>query len=146
MEAYDATTTTTSARLVNMSARTQVGAGAAILIAGFVITGDALKPVLLRAVGPSLAQFGVTGVLADPQLALFRQGSTAAIQQNDNWLSAANVAQIGLASAQVGAFTLPANSRDSAMLVTLEPGSYTAQVSGVANTTGVALVEIYEVP
>lgn len=102
--------------------------------------------VLLRAVGPSLAQFGVTGVLADPQLALFRQGSTAAIQQNDNWLTAGNVAQIGLAGAQVGAFTLPANSRDSAMLVTLEPGSYTAQVSGVASTTGVALVEIYEVP
>ncbi len=146
MEAYDATTTTTSARLVNMSARTQVGAGASILIAGFVITGDAPKQVLLRAVGPSLAQFGVTGVLADPQLALFREGSTAAIQQNDNWLTAANVAQIGLASAQVGAFTLPANSRDSAMLVTLEPGSYTAQVSGVASTTGVALVEIYEVP
>jgi hypothetical protein len=146
MEAYDAATTTTSARLVNLSARTQVGTGASILIAGFSITGDAPKQVLIRAIGPSLAQFGVTGVLADPQLALFRQGATTAMQQNDNWLSAPNVAQLGLASAQVGAFTLPATSRDSALLVTLEPGSYTAQVSGVGNTTGVALVEIYEVP
>jgi len=146
MEAYDAATTTTAARLVNLSARTQVGTGAAILIAGFSITGDALKQVLIRAVGPSLAPFGVTGVLADPQLALFRQGSAAAIQQNDNWLAAPNVAQIGLVGAQVGAFALPANSRDAALLVTLEPGAYTAQVSGVGNTAGVALVEIYEVP
>ncbi len=146
MEAYDAATTTTAARLVNLSARTQVGTGAAILIAGFSITGDASKQVLIRAVGPSLVPFGVTGVMADPQLALFRQGSATAIQQNDNWLAAPNVAQIGLVGAQVGAFALPANSRDAALLVTLEPGAYTAQVSGVGNTAGVALVEIYEVP
>ena len=73
-------------------------------------------------------------------------GSATAIQQNDNWLAAPNVAQIGLVGAQVGAFALPANSRDAALLVTLEPGAYTAQVSGVGNTAGVALVEIYEVP
>lgn len=146
MEAYDAATAPTAARLINLSARTQVGAGASILIAGFSITGDAPKQLLIRAVGPSLAGFGVTGALADPQLAIFRQGSASPIQQNDNWLSSPNVAQLGLASAQVGAFTLPANSRDAVLLVTLEPGAYTAQVSGVGNTTGVALVEIYEVP
>jgi len=146
MEAYDTSTTNTSAKLVNMSARTNVGTGGSILIAGFAIQGDAAKQVLIRAIGPSLTQFGVTGVLADPQLALFRQGASTAIQQNDNWLSATNAAQLGLASAQVGAFTLPATSRDSAMLVTLEPGTYSAQVSGVGNSTGVALVEIYEVP
>ncbi len=146
MEAYEAATATTAARLVNMSARTQVGTGASVLIAGFSIAGDAPKQVLIRAIGPSLAQFGVTGVLADPQLALFRQGTTAALQQNDNWLAAPNAAQIGLAGAQVGAFALPANSRDAALLVTLEPGTYSAQVSGVGNTTGVALVEIYDVP
>lgn len=146
MEAYDASTTNTSAHLVNLSARTNVGTGGAILIAGFAVQGDAPKQVLIRAIGPSLTQFGVTGVLADPQLALFRQGANTPIQQNDNWLSAPNVAQLGLVSAQVGAFTLPANSRDSALLVTLDPGNYTAQVSGVGNTTGVALVEIYEVP
>ncbi len=146
MEAYDASTTSTTARLVNMSARTNVGTGGSILIAGFSITGDAPKQVLIRAIGPSLTPFGVTGVLADPQLALFRQGTTTALQTNDNWLSAPNVAQIGLVGAQVGAFTLPPNSRDAAILVTLDPGSYSAQVSGVGNTTGVALVEIYEVP
>lgn len=146
MEAYDTSTTNTSAKMVNMSARTSVGTGGSILIAGFAIQGDAPKQLLIRAVGPSLTQFGVTGVLADPQLALFRQGSNTLIQQNDNWLTSPNAAQLGLASAQVGAFTLPANSRDSALLVTLEPGSYSAQVSGVGNTTGVALIEIYEVP
>ena len=146
MEAYDPSTTTTTARLVNMSARTSVGTGGSILIAGFSISGDAPKQLLIRAVGPSLAQFGVTGVLADPQLALFRQGNATALQQNDNWLAAPNAAQIGLAAGNAGAFALPANSRDAALLVTLDPGTYTAQVSGVDNTTGVALVEIYEVP
>jgi hypothetical protein len=148
MEAYDASTSPTAARLVNMSARTVVGTGGSILIAGFVIQGDVPKQVLVRAIGPTLASFGVTGVLADPQLALFRAGATTALQQNDNWLSSTNAAQIGLAAAQVGAFALPPNSRDSALLVTLDPGSYTAQVSGGGNGpgTGVALIEIYEVP
>jgi hypothetical protein len=145
-EAYDASTQPTAARLINMSARTRVGTGAAVLIAGFSIKGDAPKTLLIRGVGPGLTQFGVTGVLADPQLALFREGSTTPIQQNDNWLTATNAAQVGLAAGQVGAFSLAANSRDAALLVTLDPGTYTAQVSGVGNTTGVALVEIYEVP
>lgn len=146
MEAYDASTTNTSARLLNLSARTRVGTGAEILIAGFAVQGDAPKQVLIRAIGPSLTQFGVTGVLADPQLALFPQGTNTIIQQNDNWLASTNAAQIGLASSQVGAFALPPNSRDAVLLVTLEPGTYSAQVSGVGNTTGVALVEIYDVP
>jgi len=146
LEAYDAATTASAARLVNLSARTVVGTGGAILIAGFAIQGDAPKQLLIRAVGPSLTPFGVAGVLADPQLALFRAGSNTAIQQNDNWLAAPNAGQVGLAAAQVGAFALPPNSRDAALLVTLEPGSYTVQTSGVGNATGVALVEIYEVP
>ncbi|MBL9202764.1 MAG: metallophosphoesterase [Opitutaceae bacterium] len=146
MEAYDASTTNTSARLLNLSARTRVGTGAEILIVGFAVQGDAPKQVLIRASGPSLAQFGVTGVLSDPQLALFRQGANTVIQQNDNWLASTNAAQIGLVSSQVGAFALPPNSRDAVLLVTLDPGTYSAQVSGVGNTTGVALVEIYDVP
>lgn len=146
MEAYDAATVPTTARLINLSARTRVGTGASILIAGFSIAGDVPKRVLIRAVGPTLASFGVTGVLADPQLALFRQGTAAAIQENDSWMAAPNLSQLSLSSAQAGAFALPPNSRDAAMLVTLEPGAYTAHVSGVGGTTGVALVEIYEVP
>lgn len=146
MEAYDAATVPTTARLINLSARTRVGTGASILIAGFSIAGDVPKRVLIRAVGPTLASFGVTGVLADPQLALYRQGNAAAIQENDSWMAAPNLSQLSLSSAQAGAFVLPPNSRDAAMLVTLEPGAYTAHVSGVGGTTGVALVEVYEVP
>jgi hypothetical protein len=67
------------------------------------------------------------------------------MQVNDNWIASANAAQLSLAMAQVGAFTLPALSRDAAMLVTLEPGAYSAQVSGVGGTTGVALIELYDV-
>ena len=146
MEAYDTAANATSARLVNISARTQVGTGGSVLIAGFVVQGNAPKQLLIRGVGPTLSAFGVTGVLADPLLTLYRDGSASPIQQNDNWLAATNVAQIGLKSALVGAFVLPAASRDAALLVTLDPGTYTAQVSGVGGTTGVALVEIYEVP
>ncbi len=144
-EIYDATPTDTfttgTARLINVSARTQVGTGADILIAGFNIGGASAKTLLIRAVGPTLSVFGVTGVLADPKLDLY-SGATV-LQSNDNWSGAS---AIGTAASSVGAFPLDATSRDAVLLVTLQPGSYTAQVSGVGSTTGVALVEIYEVP
>lgn len=146
MEAYDASTQATAARFSNMSARTFVGTGASILIAGFTVKGDAPKTVLIRGIGPGLTQFGVTGVLAAPQLSLNRSSDSAQLQQNAGWLTSPNAAQIGLTAAQVGAFSIPANSPDSAILMTLDPGSYTAQVSGVGGATRVALVEIYEVP
>ncbi len=144
-EIYDATPANAflaaTPRLVNVSARTQVGTGADILITGFNIGGATPKTLLIRAVGPTLSVFGVTGVLADPKLDLF-SGSTV-LQSNDNW---AGASAIGTAATSVGAFPLDATSRDAVLLVTLQPGSYTAQVSGVGATTGVALVEIYEVP
>jgi len=84
-----------------------------------VILGDVPKQVLIRPLVPVSLEFGVAGVLADPQLALYRQGSAAAMQVNDNWIASANAAQLSLAMAQVGAFTLPALSRDAAMRVTL---------------------------
>ncbi len=141
VEAYDAEATATPVRLVNLSARTQVGTGDDVLIIGFVVTGNGPTTVLLRAVGPGLAQFGVGGVLTDPQLRLFAAGSETALHVNDNWDS-------GLAPtfAATGAFALPVSSKDAALLVTLQPGAYTAVVSGVNNATGVALVEVYEVP
>jgi hypothetical protein len=80
-------------------------------------------------------------VLTDPQIAVFTSGG-AQIASNDNWSDNANAAQI---SANSG-FPLPAGSKDAALLLTLNPGTYTVQVSGVGNTTGVALVEVYEVP
>lgn len=144
-EIYDATPvasfSTTTPRLINVSARTQVGLGGDVLIAGFVIAGGTSKTVVIRAVGPTLAAFGVPGTLIDPKLDVY-SGSTV-IHSNDNWGGAA---AFSAAFANVGAFALTNASRDAAVVVTLSPGNYTAQVSGVGNTTGVALVEVYEVP
>ena len=128
-------------RLINVSARTLVGTGADRLITGFVITGPTPKTVLVRAIGPTLAAFGVTGALSDPRLELY-SGSTQ-LFANDDW---ANASALAATTARVGAFALPPASRDSALVTTLAPGAYTAQVSGAANSTGIALVEVYEVP
>jgi hypothetical protein len=142
-EIYDATPASSfsvaTPRLINVSARTQVGTGDDVLIAGFSIGGSTPLRVLIRAVGPTLAAFGVGGTLADPRLQIFR-GQTQ-IAENDNW-AAADAATFG----SVGAFALQANSRDAALVITLQPGTYSAQISGVNNTTGVALVEVYELP
>jgi hypothetical protein len=129
--------------LTNVSSRAQIGTGADTLIAGFTITGGGTRTVLIRAVGPSLAPFGVSGVAADPKLDVYRAGAAAPISSNDNWDGAAALA---LAFTRVGAFALPPGSRDSALLLTLPAGSYTAQVTGVGNTTGVVLLEIYQLP
>jgi WD40 repeat protein len=140
-EIYD-TAPAAGAKLVNVSARAHVGTGSGILIAGFSVSGNVPKQVLIRGVGPTLVRFGVPGILANPRLDLYR--GTTLLQTNDDW---GGTAALGSAFAQVGAFTFSgATSQDSALLVTLPPGNYTAQVSGVANSTGVALVEVYEVP
>jgi hypothetical protein len=140
-EAYDLDTGAPPARIVNLSVRNQVGTGDNILIVGFVISGANPVSLLLRGVGPALTQFGVGGALANPRLQLFN-GATF-VGENDDW---GGFAPLNAAFATVGAFALPAASRDSALLVTLQPGSYTAQLSGVAGATGVALVEVYELP
>jgi len=138
----DGTYTPTTPRLVNVSARAQVGIGGNILIAGLVIGGSTAKTVLIRASGPALAPFGVPGTLPDPQLQLY-SGSTL-IGSNRGW---GGIRQVALAAASVGAFAWNSpSSADSALLVTLPPGAYTAQVSGAGGDTGVALVEVYEVP
>ncbi|MDP3073020.1 MAG: hypothetical protein Q8N18_22190 [Opitutaceae bacterium] len=131
-------------RLINVSARTVSGTGADVLIAGFVIAGPpgSSKRVLLRAIGPTLTVFGVGGVLADPKLELYNAGSVK-IQENDNW---GGGAELAAAFGAVGAFGLDGASRDAALLANLAPGNYSAQVSGVGGGTGVALVEVYEVP
>jgi hypothetical protein len=140
VELYD-TGSGISPRLVNVSARNQVGTGDNILIFGFFVDGTGTKNLLIRAVGPRLADLGVTGVLADPRFEVFRAGTTAAVANNDNW-----DASLATTFNAVGAFALTAGSRDAALVTALAPGSYTVQVSGVNNGTGEALVEIYEVP
>ncbi|MBI5693224.1 MAG: DUF1800 family protein [Verrucomicrobia bacterium] len=128
-------------RLGNLSTRAQVGTGGNVMITGFVVQEGAPKRVLLRAVGARLATapFNLSGVLADPQLQLYNSQG-ALVLANDNW-SATDLATMN----SVGAFTLTNGSRDAALVATLSPGTYTAQVSGVGNTSGVAILEVYDV-
>ncbi|MBS0632524.1 MAG: delta-60 repeat domain-containing protein [Verrucomicrobia bacterium] len=138
-EIYDGDANQVSAKLINISARSQVGNGDGILIAGFVIT-DGAKTLLIRGKGPSLP--GVSGVLADPQLALY-QGNTL-IANNDNW---GGTAELKSAFSLVGADALAADtSKDAALLVTLPSGAYSVHVSGVGGTKGVGLIEIFVLP
>jgi hypothetical protein len=145
-EIYDVTAgaafTPATPRLVNVSARAVSGTGADVLIAGFVIAGPGTKSVLIRAIGPTLRNFGVTDVLADPRLELI-SAAGAKLQENDNW---GGGPALTAAFTAVGAFPLAASSLDAAVFATLGPGGYTAQVSGIGGGTGVTLIEIYEVP
>jgi arabinan endo-1,5-alpha-L-arabinosidase len=147
-EVYDTTPagtyTASSPRLVNLSARVEVGTGGNVLIAGFVIGGSAARTVLVRASGPALVSFGVAGTLPDPQITLTNLGTGAVVASNNAW---GGNPDISGPAASVGAFPWSnPSSADSALLVTLPPGNYTATVSGAAGDTGVALVEVYEVP
>jgi len=128
------------ARLANLATRGQTGTGASILSAGFVIGPGPNKQVIIRAIGPSLSAFGLTGLLADPFLTLFNNTTGVTLATNDSW-QASDAAVM----ASVGAFALPAGSKDAVIVTTLPPGAYSAQVSGVGGTTGLAIVEIYEV-
>ena len=123
--------------LVNLSTRAQVGTGGNILIAGFVIGGSGSKQVLVRAVGPGLAQY-LSGTLADPRLELTTLGGTV-LAANDDW----GTADAAAIAAGPGAPLAP-GSKDAALIVTLPAGAYTALVRGVNDTTGIALVELYD--
>ena len=130
-------------RLINVSARAQVNTGDDVLIAGFAIAGSTSKTVLIRATGPALAGFGVPGTLVDPKLELV-SSSGVTISESDNWSGSAAVT---FAAGKVGAFPIAdLQSKDAALVVTLPPGGYTAKVTGADGGTGVALIEVYEVP
>ena len=131
-------------RLMNLSARGQVGTGGNILISGLAITGTAPKTVLVRAAGPALAGFGATGALAAPVLTVLDSAGRM-VANNAGWGRNPDPAAIATAAAQVGAFAFPAGSADSAVLVSLPVGNYTTQIAGANNTTGIALVEAYDV-
>jgi hypothetical protein len=137
IEGYDLDSTTTTTRLVNISTRGQVGANDQVLIGGFIVSGSQPKNLLLRALGPSLTAAGVSGALTDPMIEL-HNSSGAIIASNDNWQSGTQATAItatGLA---------PTNPLESAILTTLSPGNYTAIVRGTNNTTGIGLVEVYD--
>ncbi len=139
VELYEADS---AGRAVNFSARGPVGSGDGLLIGGFVVSGATAKRVLVRAVGPTLAAYGVAQPLADPVLTLY-QGQNA-IASNDQWAAGDDAADIVAATGAAGAFALPADSADAVLLITLNPGVYSILVSGKAGAGGVALVEIYD--
>jgi hypothetical protein len=132
-------------RMLNVSSRAQTGSGASAHIAGFVVAGPKPKQLLIRGVGPTLASFNVAGALTDSVLTIANSAGQL-IATNDDWGTNANLADLGAATTAVGAFTLASGSKDSALLVTLDPGVYSAQVNGVGGATGISLLEIYEVP
>ena len=142
------------ATLVNESSIGAVAGTSTILIGGFVIEGNSPQTVLIRGIGPGLSQFGVPGVLAAPSLSVF-DGKQTLIAQNQAWGAPISVSggqlpatasAIAAAASSAGAFTLASGSNDTSVLVTLPPGPYTAQLSGVGGTSGIGLVEIYVVP
>jgi hypothetical protein len=126
------------AKVVNLSSRGPVGTGDDVMISGIIVRGSQLKRVLARAIGPSLASAGVPDELADPTMEVHSSYGTV-VGTNDNWQSSqeAEITATGLA---------PTNSAESAILLTLPPGSYTAIIRGSGNTTGNALTENYELP
>jgi autotransporter-associated beta strand protein len=142
VEVYDADPSPPAARLTNVSVRAPVGSGANILIGGFVIGGSTAETVLIRAIGPSLMPlFGLVQPLASPVLSVF-SSSQQLVATNTVWGgNPALAAVFGV----VGAYTISPGSQDSVVLVTLPPGAYTAEVTGLGNTSGIATLEVYEV-
>lgn len=154
VEVYDAGDMTDgTSRIINLSSRGTVAPNGT-LIGGLVISGNAPKTLLVRAAGPALTKYGVSNVLADPEVSVYdSQGNVVAT--NDNWEVDSNVgatssinygAAISSAAASVGAFSFDAGSKDAALVITLPAGAYTIQAKGVGGTSGAALIEVYELP
>jgi hypothetical protein len=122
--------------MANISTRGLVGTGQGQLIGGFIITGGP-KLVMIRAMGPSLAAVGVSPTLANPALTLYAGGTQLA--SNDDWKTNTNVADI------IASGLAPSDDLEAVLLIRLEPGAYTTVVSGSGSTTGIGLVEVYEV-
>jgi hypothetical protein len=147
VEVWDMDTYTpfTTKKLTNVSTRGNVGTGNDVLIGGFIVNGTAPKRLLIRGAGPSLSAMNVSGVLATPHLQLYNSSGTI-IRENYSWQTGNDPGLVSNAESSTGAFSFGNGSADSAILIVLPPGSYTAEVSGANQTTGTALVEVYEVP
>jgi hypothetical protein len=142
VEVYDVGTGN-SPRLVNVSTLNFAGTDDNVLIAGFIISGNVPKTLLIRGVGPTLSDFGVGGLLADPVMEIHTRINNVdtVIASNDDWSTDPNATA---AAAIPGPFPLKPNSKDAALLITLPAGAYTVQVSGVNRTTGNTLIEVYD--
>jgi len=148
-EIYDNTPsgsyTTTTPRLINLSCLQQVAANG-ILTAGFTINGTTPEKVLIRASGPAIALFGVPATMPDPTLSVF--SGTSVIASNSSWgTPLSNQNAVAAAEASTGAFAYTnTSSHDSALVLTLQPGSYTVQATSSSGISGTTLIEVYEVP
>ena len=144
VEVYDLAPAASSS-LGNVSTRSFVQTDSNVMIGGFIVQGSGPKRVIIRAIGPELTQFGVPNPLANPTLEL-HNGGGALIASNDNWQTTV----IGgiITSSQVSDIQnsghAPTVASESAIIATLQPGNYTAIVRGISNSTGVALVEVYD--
>jgi uncharacterized delta-60 repeat protein len=153
VEVYDAgDAADTSARLTNLSSRAVIVPGGT-LIGGLVISGSTPRTMLIRGVGPSLTRFGVGSALADPKLAVY-DADGHVVATNDSWM-VSNMpivpeldvaASVSNAGASVGAFTLDAAGKDAALIITLNPGTYTVQITSVDATGGTGMIEVYQLP
>ncbi|HET9579015.1 MAG TPA: DUF11 domain-containing protein [Usitatibacter sp.] len=128
------------APLVGLSTRGQVLRGNDVMIGGFIVQGARPQTVVVRGRGPSLAANGIANTLPDPILQLVRASDNTVIATNDDWASAANAAQLSASG------FAPGHEKEAAVLITLDPGAYTAILSGVADATGVGIVEVFALP
>ncbi len=142
-----------SSPVVNLSTRGVGGSGNSAIVGGFVLSGSDPQAVLIRAIGPGLSAFGVGGAMADPVLTLHDESGNV-IARNDNWetpersevVVGPTWGDIAQADGRVGAFPLGSGSKDSALVVLLRPGSYTATIEGADGSSGSALLEVYQLP
>lgn len=136
---------TTSERIgnpiTNLSTRGRIGTGEATMILGFVINGDATKPVLMRGAGPALADLGVISASTNPTINLYASGATTPMQTNARWAETNELARLSQITVDVGAFTFHGDSNDAAILSDLSSGAYTLQIEGDG---GITLAEIYD--
>ena len=137
-------TTAVTRSLINGAVRSSVGAGAPVLLGSFTVEGAIAKRMMVRAVGPTLATFGLTGVLADPIVEVVHGGTGQVIASNNDWGLADNASEVATVTAQVGAFGLTAGGKDAVILGSFSPGTYQVRLSGSGATTGACLLEIYD--
>jgi hypothetical protein len=150
LELYDADASSDGSSFINMSNRGYVGTGSQVMISGFVVSSEAPKTLLVRAVGPTLgaAPYNVANTVSDPIIEIYRRnsdGTDTLIRTHDNWGESGDGAAVAQIAQQVSAFPLQAGSKDAAFVDEFAPGVYTAVVRGVNNATGTALVEVYAV-
>jgi hypothetical protein len=131
--------------LLNVSTRASVTPDQDPIIAGFVVDAH-YRWVLIRGIGPTLANLSVTNPLPDPYITVYKQGSSIAFAFNDDWSQRFDADEIERVSAVIGAFPLSRGSKDAAYLLELPPGAYTVHLTAIGTTGGTALVEVYLVP